>query len=211
MSKDLSPGVGGQSGGSSFRLGVPPTVDVFDFARRGQLVEGVFGVNRLDRLLEDVPEQPFAELVVLEGAPKVPGMVRYAVQGRRSKVGKLQLVVQIQALLVLECQRCLGDLLFSIDRQTVFELVVRESDLDQSELEGEDLDAPEKIMGSASFSLLDLVEDEMILEVPYVPRHETCPENIGSADAKARVSDLPEQAERPSPFAVLGQLKIKGQ
>ena len=201
MSKDVSP---------SFRLGVPPIVDVFEFARRGQVIEGVFGVNRLERLLEDVPEQPFAELMVLDQAPQTPGVVRYILQGRRSKVGKLQLVAHIQALLVLECQRCLGDLNFAIDRQTVFELVVRESDLDQGDPEDTELDAPEKIMGSANFNLLDLLEDEMILEVPYVPRHETCPESVGGAESDAIVAHAPE-AERPSPFAVLGQLKIKSQ
>jgi uncharacterized protein len=201
MSKDLSP---------SFRLGVPPVVDVFEFARRGQLIEGVFAVNRLDRLLEDVPEQPFAELVVLEQAPLHPGLVKYLLQGRRSKVGKLQLVAKIQALLVLECQRCLGDLLFPVDRQAVFELVVRESDLDQGDLDDADLDAPEKMMGSATFNLLDLLEDELILEVPYVPRHETCPESVGGAEIKAQAENSSPEAQLPSPFAVLGQLKIKG-
>ena len=202
MSKDLSPG---------FRLGVPPVVDVFEFARRGQLIEGVFSVNRLDRLLEDVPEQPFAELVVLLQPPQHPGLVKYSLQGRRSKVGKLQLVVKIQALLLLECQRCLGDLMFPVDRQTVFELVVRESDLDQGDLEDSDLDAPEKIMGSPTFNLLDLVEDEMILEVPYVPRHDTCPEPVDGAEAEAQATDSATDVQRPSPFAVLGQLKIKSQ
>jgi uncharacterized protein len=202
MSKDLSPG---------FRFGVPPTVDVFEFARRGQLIEGVFSVNRLDRLLEDVPEQPFAELVALEQPPQHPGLVKYSLQGRRSKVGKLQLVVKVQSLLLLECQRCLGDLLFPIDRQTVFELVVRESDLDQGDLEDSDLDAPEKIMGSPTFSLLDLVEDEMILDVPYVPRHEICPEPIVGSEAEAQAAESGPDVQRPSPFAVLGQLKIKSQ
>lgn len=200
MAKDLSP---------SFRLGTPPVVDVFEFARRGQLIEGVFAVNRLERLLEDVPEQPFAELVVLEQAPQHPGLVKYRLQGRRSKVGKLQLVIKIDSLLVLECQRCLGDLIFPVDRQTVFELVVRESDLDQGDLEDSDPDAPEKIKGSAQFNLLDLVEDEMILEVPYVPRHDVCPGPLGGTETEAQTPDSAPEAQRPSPFAVLGQLKIK--
>lgn len=202
MSKDLSPG---------FRLGVPPTVDVFEFARRGQLIEGVLLVNRLERLLEDVPEQPFAELVVLEQSPQHPGVVKYSLQGRRSKVGKLQLVVKIQSLLLLECQRCLGDFMFPVDRQTVFELVARESDLDQGDLEDSNLDAPEKIMGSPTFSLLDLVEDEMILDVPYVPRHEKCPKPLGGSGAEAQAPESDPDVQRPSPFAVLGQLKIKSQ
>ena len=167
--------------------------------------------QRLDRLLEDVPEQPFAELVALEHPPQHPGLVKYLLQGRRSKVGKLQLVVKVQSLLLLECQRCLGDLMFPVDRQTVFELVVRESDLDQGDLEDSDLDAPEKIMGSPTFSLLDLVEDEMILEVPYVPRHDTCPEPVDGLETQAQAADSALDVQRPSPFAVLGQLKIKSQ
>jgi uncharacterized protein len=138
-------------------------------------------------------------------------LVKYSLQGRRSKVGKLQLVVKIQALLLLECQRCLGDLMFPVDRQTVFELVVRESDLDHGDLEDTDLDAPEKIMGSPTFNLLELVEDEMILEVPYVPRHEICHEPLGEVGTEAQAPDSAAEMQRPSPFAVLGQLKIKSQ
>ena len=85
MSKDLSPG---------FRLGVPPVVDVFEFARRGQLIEGVFSVNRLDRLLEDVPEQPFAELVALEQPPQHPGLVKYSLQVSLYVIKQLKLKLQ---------------------------------------------------------------------------------------------------------------------
>ena len=101
--------------------------------------------------------------------------------------------------------------MFPVDRQTVFELVVRESDLDQGDLEDTDLDAPEKIMGSPTFNLLELVEDEMILEVPYVPRHEICPEPLGEVETVVKAADSAADVQRPSPFAVLGQLKIKSQ
>jgi len=46
-------------------LGIPPIVDAFDFARRGQVLTGAFSVHRLDRLLEGLPEQPVTELTVL--------------------------------------------------------------------------------------------------------------------------------------------------
>jgi len=50
----------------------------------------------------------------------------------------------------------------------------------------------------------ELVEDELILEVPYVPRHVQCPE---TADLDAQADEVANREERPSPFAVLGQLK----
>lgn len=193
---------------AAFRLSAPPVVDAFDFARRGQVLKGAFSVHRLGRLLEGLPEQPVSELGVLDGSPTVPGIVRYEIEGRRTKDDKSELVVRIQANLVLECQRCLGELVLPVNRQTVFELVRRESDLDDEEIEDDDFDRPEKIVGSPKFDLCDLVEDELILDVPYVPRHEVCPE---TADLDAQADEEAGREEPLSPFAVLSQLKTKGQ
>ncbi len=193
---------------SEFKLGVPPILDVFEFARREQLMVGAFDTEELGRLLDGLPLQPEVALSVLTGPPETPGIVRYIVQGQRSSVGKPQINLHVQTQLVLECQRCLGPLVFPIDRQVIFDLVRNESDLidDPSRVDQDDLDVPEKVVGSREFDLLDLIEDELILEVPYVPRHERCPgETVAAADAE---SD-PEEGGRPSPFAVLGQLNTK--
>jgi uncharacterized protein len=58
---------------------------------------------------------------------------------------------------------------------------------------------------SRSFDLVELVEDELLMQLPLAPRHEVCPTPV-----KLAVSD--EQfdrasAERENPFAVLGKLK----
>jgi uncharacterized protein len=156
-------------------------------------------------LLDGLEDQPVAELVELPGAPTSPGLVKYTISGRVSASGKHQLVLHVQAQLLLDCQRCLGPLVQVIDRQTVFELVRRESDIDDS-LDEDDDDAPEQIVGARKFDLLDLIEDELILEVPYVPRHEVCGD---MAKVEEDSSDEAEGQERPSPFAVLDQLKTK--
>lgn len=186
-------------------LGSPGYVDAFEFARRGQSQTGVIGIQRFQRLLDGLEDQPVAELVELPGAPTSPGLVKYTISGRVSASGKHQLVLHVQAQLLLDCQRCLGPLVQVIDRQTVFELVRRESDIDDS-LDEDDDDAPEQIVGARKFDLLDLIEDELILEVPYVPRHEVCGD---MAEVEEDSSDEAEGQERPSPFAVLDQLKTK--
>jgi len=188
-------------------LGVPGLIDAFEFARRGRIQTGVLSVHRLQRLLDGLADQPDVELVTLSHAPQGPGLVRYVLQGRLSSVGKPQLVLTVQATLLLECQRCLGPLLLPIDRQAVFDLVKRESDLDGDSLDEENLDQPEKIVGSRQFDMLGLIEDELILEVPYVPRHEVCTD---MAETESENSDDAGGEEPPSPFAVLGQLKTKG-
>ena len=199
MSQDLT---------ATFRLNSPPIVDAFEFARRGQVLTGAFSINRLDRLLEDLPDQPEVELTVLEGPPTVPGVVRYVIEGRRTKDDVSQLVLSVQANIVLECQRCLGPLVLSINRQTVFELMRHESDIGDEDIDEDDLGLPEKIVGSPKFDLCDLVEDELILEVPYVPRHEVCPDAV---DPKAQAEEQTDEQEPLSPFAVLSQLKTKVQ
>jgi hypothetical protein len=54
------------------------------------------------------------------------------------------------------------------------------------------------------FDALALVEDELIMALPFVPRHEICPEAVVMA-----VSDPEVDAaqERPHPFAALAGLK----
>jgi uncharacterized protein len=58
---------------------------------------------------------------------------------------------------------------------------------------------------SHSFDLLELVEDELLMEVPVAPRHEVCPEPVKMSTADAGFEEA--GAERENPFAVLGRLK----
>ena len=108
--------------------------------------------------------------------------------------------------------------------EVLLQLVKSESDLDDGFTNGDVTDGsagsddedeegngfvsnqPEKVVGSHHFDLLAQIEDELILSVPYVPKHDVCP------GAQAKVSDVPQEepaVKRPSPFAVLEQLKHK--
>ncbi len=187
-------------------LGLPGQIDAFEFARRGRTQAGVFSVHRLQRLLEGLADQPSVELVALSDAPAEPGLVRYVLIGQLNASGRPQLVLQVQARLLLECQRCLGPMVLSIDRQTAFDLVRSEADLGDDSFDEDSLDEPEKLVGSRQFDVLGLIEDELILEVPYVPRHEQCPD---MAETESDDTEEDKGEARPSPFAVLEQLKTK--
>ena len=200
----------GASGAEVFGSGLPPMVDAFEFARRGQVVAGAFAVQRLGRLLDGLPEQPVSDLPKAPGMPGHPGVVVYRVQGEVRQDGRSYLSLLVQARIVLECQRCLGPLVFLVDHAAEFELVRRESDLetDATELDEEDLDQPEKVVGSRRFDVAGLIEDELILEVPFVPRHAQCPGEDGEPSGPR---DEEPATERESPFAALGSLKSKHQ
>lgn len=164
-------------------------IDVFELARRNQTRSGSTKLSHFARLIEGLPRQ-------------LDVQVEWELTGRAAGAGQLFLSVQARTTLILECQRCLGPLKWPVEVADVVQLVEFES-----ELEGEtdvDPDQLERIVGSHTFDVLSFVEDEIILAVPYVPRHEVCPSGPGPVVS----NDPPEfESARPSPFAVLSKLK----
>ena len=73
-------------------------------------------------------------------------------------------------------------------------------------LVAEDDEAEEDLLAlSREFDLLELLEDELLMDMPVAPRHESCPVpvKLSSADPAYHLAE----AERQHPFAVLGRLK----
>jgi uncharacterized protein len=105
-----------------------------------------------------------------------------------------------QSLLTLTCQRCLQpvDVPVSVERSFRFvaDEVAAAAEDDQSE---EDL-----LALSRSFDLLQLVEDELLMEMPLAPVHESClPVRLAVEDEGFEGSS----SRSENPFALLGQLK----
>jgi len=193
--------------------GATSFIDAFAFVRLGKQAEGSVPLARMLRAIEGLPRQPDGER----------GEVHWHVQGVLGGTGEYLLKVRVQASPVLICQRCMEPFAFPIDAEATLHLVRRESDLDEDSVfsgrgeeddEGEDMDedgglgssaaAPEKVVGSHRFDVLSQVEDELILNIPYVPRHEVCPDTEGKTG-----EETSEPVKRPSPFAVLEKLKQK--
>lgn len=102
------------------------------------------------------------------------------------------------------CQRCLGAVDVPVAFKREFRFVATE-DLAASEDEASEEDV---LALSRDFHLMDLIEDELLMALPVVPKHEVCPEPV-----KLQVADpdfVDEASEKPNPFAVLEQLKKKG-
>lgn len=112
---------------------------------------------------------------------------------------KFGLHLLVSGRLGLCCQRCLGEVGFECAIDSRLLLIppgIPSSEWPEDELEADDYDA---IPASRELSLLSLVEEEVLLALPIVPRHKECQL---PADAGA------EQEEgKPSPFAALAGLK----
>ncbi|MGB3287749.1 MAG: DUF177 domain-containing protein [Burkholderiaceae bacterium] len=166
-----------------------PYVDTFELTRLGQEVAGQAPIARFERLVGDLPRQDDT-------------MVSWTLRGMRDARGRNFLRVHIQAAPTLECQRCLKPFQWPVDSDGRLQVVNSQAALEAEDaLDVESDDLVERIVGSHRLDVLELVEDELILGLPYVPMHEVCP----SPEPLSQEPDV--DTARPSPFAVLGRLK----
>jgi uncharacterized protein len=111
---------------------------------------------------------------------------------------EMWLHLQATATVLLQCQRCLQDMTEAlvVDRRIRF--VRSEAEAARLDEESED----DVLALQPRLDLQSLFEDELILSLPLVPRHNSCPRPL----LAPAVSDaVTEQA--PHPFAALAALK----
>ena len=141
-------------------------------------------------------ELPIASLTrVLDLLVDSTGVLSYRVDGKMGPRKRPQLVLAVDGVLALCCQRCLERIDYPVKLRSVLEFVTDEEDLTQEELED---DAKDYLPAQEVVDVAALIEDEVILDLPPAPRHERC-----ALPSAAR------EAEVLSPFSVLKDLKGK--
>lgn len=118
------------------------------------------------------------------------------------QAGQLQVCLHlgVGVSLPLTCQRCLTTVEVPVQIDRLFKFVDTEA---QAELE-DDESLEDLLVMSREFDLSALIEDEVLMDLPVVPRHDTCPVAIKLAVVDADFEDVPV---KPNPFAVLAGLK----
>jgi len=187
------------------------TLDIGSFITDQSSLEGQTSVAEFERLASGLaPGFDLAEV----------GPVRWTAHGRvaaeRGGASQMWLDLSVQAALPWECQRCLKPVIIAVEIEHSIRFVAGEDTAAQLDAESED----DVLALSRQIDLLGLLEDELIMEQPIVPRHDTCPSDMsplmqspavapdGSVVDEAAEAAL--ESERPNPFAVLSSLK-KGQ
>ena len=146
-------------------------------------MEGEVAVSQLPRL---------SELVTASD-----GALRYDIDGLIDDEGHPAANLHLHAQLTLICQRCNSPLQFGFDRTTRFRFIDSEEELNALPIEDDEIEA---VVGSRNMSVHDWVEDEAILSLPLVPRHDECDAAAGSHETARPVSAL-------NPFAELLALR----
>ncbi len=158
-------------------------IDSLVFAREERVLRGEIPVAELTRVLDMLTDSA--------------GSLVYRVEGRLSSQNRSQLFLHIDGVLSLCCQRCLDRLDYPLRVRSVLEFVNDENELTQEEMED---DSKDFLLAQDELDVVALIEDEVILDLPPAPRHESCA--------------LPEAGQgtgRVSPFSVLKDFKGKAQ
>ena len=143
-----------------------PVIDGFEFASAGAIQQGVWPLGDFPRLRDMLASDA--------------GEVAYRVQGTHDEQGRPALKVRVEGTLHLRCQRCLEPLRFEVE---VEDLLVLAATLEEIHADPTDANAPDRIVASREMPVRELVEDELILALPYAPRHERCePAAAGQGD-----------------------------
>ena len=107
--------------------------------------------------------------------------------------------VRIQAKLVLQCNTCLEAFDWRVDHQV--RLVVVES---PDEFDFIPDDCEPWLLEEHKASLIELIEDELLLELPQVPKHQACGKQLPS---QRTAVDLEPAKTKKNPFEALKALK----
>jgi uncharacterized protein len=172
-------------------------LDVRAFAQAEAHLQAVEPLARFERLSEET--MPTADTAPLAVTWQASGELRPAADGREA----VWLRLQAHAVVPLSCQRCLGavDAPLEIDRW--FRFVA-----DEATAEREDDDCEEDVLAlEPRPSLHELLEDELLMALPLVPMHDTCPEPVVMQAGDAALLSEADAAPRRNPFAELAKLK----
>ncbi len=158
-------------------------IDSLAFAQGGQAMQGEIPLAKLARVRESLLQSD--------------GVAHYALRGGTNQMGKPALWLDVSADLVLTCQRCLEPMVLPVRSAGVeFVLVDKEPESDSGELEEDSEGDVEWLVANRAQDVLTLVEDEILLSLPYAPRHENCAPKAEMAETGAK-----------NPFAALAALK----
>ena len=158
-------------------------IDGLQFARGRSEISGYLTADQLPRL---------AEL-----GCRTAG-IKYRLRGLVNVRGRLALGMDIEGVGEMSCQRCLEPLAVRLSGSTELELSRALAEMEQAD------DEIDRILAGHAMNVAALAEDEAILALPMVPRHEHCV----AAEVRELAGDGESAAVKTnSPFSVLEALK----
>lgn len=169
---------------------IPVEVDPFRMAELGRQFEGRLDFSQMPRLLPALASNPGSD----DGG--VETVLNFGIDDQ----GIAWLKGSLRTELVLQCQRCLGEMRYPVE--TEFGLALLRHESEEEKLAG--VYEP-VIVTTVPIRLAEIVEDEVLLLLPTIARHET---NDCNPLMQEEGGEQQEETEPTvNPFAVLADLK----
>ena len=171
----------------------PQRLDVKAFAQAGGRLSGRDSLLKYGRLAQEAKGLHPDLMVDWEAV----GEVRTALGG----MGQVWLHIKVTASFPMECQRCMTPVDVPLEVDRAFRFVA-----DEATAEALDDDSEEDLLAmSREFDLRELIEDELLMALPVVPKHEECPTAVPMASSDDDFEEA--NADKPNPFAALAGLR----
>jgi uncharacterized protein len=166
--------------------------DAFALVARSGHIEGVVDPFDLERVRDDLGAD--------EGGEIPQARIAWRLDGETDALGRAALRVTLDGEVPLQCQRCMRLFLLPVHQRNT--VLLAHDDQELAYLD--DNDEREVVLAAGPLDARELVEDELLLTLPYVPRCER-PDCTAGEDGEARDED--EATQEPSAFEALQALR----
>ena len=160
------------------------SINNLEFALSGQMLSGKAEPEQMPRLSDMLTTQTSSAQAV---------EIQYTLIGSAKKYSLPSLHLNVDATLPVTCQRCLNAM--SVHLELEFDYLIAPTEPAEFD-ENDELDWLEI---SQNMSILDLIEDELLIAMPIAPTHST--EYLHEC-----MQHNMQSGEKPNPFAVLKSL-----
>ncbi len=144
--------------------------DAFRLAREHGTLEGQVDLHAMPRLAEWLAAEE-------SEAGDTPAWFGWRISGGEDAQQRPALAIRLEGVVPAVCQRCLGTLAWPVAQRTEVLLARSEAEVAQLDADSES----EVIVAASPLDPAVLVEDELLLTVPYAPRHaEACEPPAGT-------------------------------
>ncbi len=194
----------------------PTRLDVAAFAEQQSSLtgadDGLAALQKYERLAQDWQGLEPDAIAAISVHWQAQGSMQHGPGTTR----EVWLTLQAKAHLQQTCQRCLQAVGVPVEIERSYRFVADEATAERDDAEVEE----DLLVTSRQFNLQDLVEDELLMELPLVALHEVCPVQLPTqavspgfeepAVPSTAGADAPSlgSSGKPNPFAVLASLKL---
>lgn len=153
-------------------------IDNVKFAKTGEKLSGVLDLSKVARI------QEIADYT---------GEVKFELVGTIDKLNRPTLNLSVYGIIHTLCQNCLQNMDIELNNSSAITVFFNEDQLDEALFSGEQSDVEDGVLAEKEFDVENLVEDEVIMLLPYAAKHDEC---VG----------LEYHDDADSPFKVLKQI-----